>query len=517
MQFKFITFVLLQTCFYHGKENLLVNNIHMKRTNQVIFLISVISLLFWSCSGNKSKNTEKCSPNILIIFADDMGYGDPLCFNPNSKISTPQIDRIAKEGMKLTNAHAAGTWCVPSRYGLLTGCYPFRNKRNYKESMISEDRVTIGKFLQQNNYQTACVGKWHQGIINEKNPVKGGRLAGGPVDKGFDYFFGIHASLDIPPYYYIENDHYVDYLTDTIGNSNSDGWSLIQGAFWRKGKISPGFKHEDVLKVLTGKVNNYLDNYKHSKGEKPFFMYFALTAPHTPWLPEKQFRGKSKVDIYGDFVTEVDYYIGTVLDKLKELGLNDNTLVFFASDNGPVWYPNNVEKYNHNSVGPLSGMKADVLEGGHRMPFIVRWPGHIEHGTESNDPICFTDIFSTIADVIEKPLPANAAEDSYSFYTLFNGNKNYNRPPIIISNGGLFSITYDGWKYINGKGTGGFTEKIIGKYPNILPRDEYDGQLYNLSEDIGERNNLYDKNPEKVKELSKMLVKYMKNPTRKNN
>ena len=306
----------------------------------------------------------------------------------------------------------------------------------------------------------------------------------------------------------------MEYLTDTIGDSNSEGWSPIQGAFWRKGEISPGFKHEDVLKVLTGKVNNYLEDYKFSKNDKPFFMYLALTAPHTPWLPEKQFEGKSQVGMYGDFVSQVDYYIGTVFHKLEELGLSKNTLVFFASDNGPVWFPDNVVKYNHNSVGPLSGMKADVLEGGHRMPFIVRWPGHIKPGSENNDLVCYTDIYSTVANVVEKPLPMDAGEDSFSFYHLFDGREDHNRPPIIHSNGGLLSIIYGNWKYINGMGTGGFTEKIIGKFPNILPRNEYVGQLYNLSEDIGERNNLYDKNPEKVKELSDMLAKYMKNPPR---
>lgn len=452
-------------------------------------------------------------PNILIILADDMGYGDPSCFNLNSKISTPYIDRLADAGMRFTNAHAAGTWCVPSRYGLLTGCYPFRNERKYTKSLISPSRITIGKFLQQNNYQTACVGKWHQGIINEKKPIKGERLKGGPIDKGFDYYFGIPASLDIPPYYYIENDYYVEYPSDTIGNSYSEGWSPIQGAFWRNGKISPSFKHSDVLKVLTRKVNSYFEDYTLNGNDKPFFMYFALTAPHTPWLPEEQFEGKSQVGMYGDFVSQVDYYIGTVFNKLEELGLEENTLVFFASDNGPVWFPNNVAKYNHNSVGPLSGMKADVLEGGHRMPFIVRWPGRIKPGSESNELVCYTDIYSTIANIIEKPLPKNAAEDSFSFYHLFDGNKKHNRPPVVHSNGGLESIIYGNWKYINGKGPGGFTNRVMGKFPNILPRDEYNGQLYNLSKDIGERNNLYNKKPRKVKELSDMLTKYMKNPT----
>ncbi|HEA28830.1 MAG TPA: arylsulfatase [Leeuwenhoekiella sp.] len=487
----------------------------MRTLSKFIYLLSAASFTIWGCSDGKSKPvSKKETPNILIILADDMGYGDPSSFNPESKISTPNIDRLAGEGIKFTNAHAAGPWCVPSRYGLLTGRFPFRNEREYSNSMISSERLTIGKFLQQSDYQTACIGKWHQGIIDEKNPVKGVRLNGGPVDKGFDYYFGIPASLDIPPYYYIENDHYVDYPSDSIGDSSTKGWSPIQGEFWRKGMISPGFQHKNVLSFLSGKVNDYLDDYDQSKKEKPFFMYFAMTAPHTPWLPEKMFKGKSGAGMYGDFVMQSDYYIGTVLQKLDDLGLSENTLVLFASDNGPVWFPDNVSKYGHNSVGSLSGMKSDVLEGGHRMPFIVRWPGHIEKQSESDAIVSFTDIIATVADILEKPLPKDSAEDSFSFLPLLKGKKDNLRPPVIITNNGIFSITYKHWKYINGKGPGGFTNMIMEKFPNILPRDEYDGQLYNLSEDIGERHNLYAENPEKVKELSDLLDVYIKKPTR---
>jgi len=485
----------------------------MRILSKIFYPILAVSLMFWGCSDGKLA-AKKETPNILVILADDMGYGDPSSFNPNSKISTPNIDRLAHEGIKFTNAHAAGPWCVPSRYGFLTGRYPFRNNRKYEESLISPERVTIGKFLQRNNYQTACIGKWHQGIINEKHPIKGARLGGGPIDKGFDYYFGIPASLDIPPYYYIENDHYVDYPGDSIGASNSEDWSPIQGKFWREGKIANGFKHDNVLKTLSGKVNHYLEDYKQAKSDKPFFLYFAMTAPHTPWLPEDNFEGKSGAGMYGDFVMQTDYYIGTVLDKLKELGLKENTLVVFISDNGPVWFPDNVAKYGHNSVGSLSGMKADLLEGGHRLPFVVRWPGHVRPNSENGALINFTDIMATVADIIGKPLPLGVGEDSFSFLSLLKGEKDNNRPPVILYNDGLYSITYKNWKYINGKGPGGFTNRIMGKFPNILSRDEYDGQLYNLSNDIGERHNLYAKNPEKVKELSAMLDIYRNNPSR---
>lgn len=484
----------------------------MKKIPHLFIAIGILSVC--SCSEKKAESVEKSKPNVLIILADDLGYGDLSSFNPNSKISTPNIDAIAENGMKFTNAHAAGTWCVPSRYGLLTGQYPFRNDREYTESVISPDRETLGKFLQKNDYRTACVGKWHQGIVNEKNPGKDARLIGGPVDKGFDYFYGIPASLDIPPYYYIENDRYVTYPFDSIGDSFSKGWSPIQGAFWRGGKMPPNFKHETVLQTITGKVNDYLEDYKNQGEDKPFFMYFPMTAPHTPWLPEEKFKNASKAGMYGDFVMQVDHYVGTVMDKLKTLGLSENTIVIFASDNGPVWFPNNVAEYGHNSVGPLSGMKADVLEGGHRMPFIVRWPEQVAAGTESNTLICFTDIYATIAELLEKPLAKDAGEDSISFLPLLIGEENKKRPPVIHSNGGLQSIIYDDWKYIDGKGPGGFTERVMGEFPNILPRDEYEGQLYHLAEDVGERSNLYEENPAKVKELSGLLAKYRENPTR---
>lgn len=478
------------------------------------FVISLVIVYLSSCSEKHFEDQIKKSPNILIILADDMGYGDVSSFNPESKISTPNIDALADKGMKFTNAHAAGTWCVPSRYGLLTGQYPFRNDRMYTESMISPERLTIGKFLQQNDYQTACVGKWHQGILNEKNPVEGARLEGGPLDKGFDYFFGIPASLDIPPYYYIQNDHYETFPSDSISDNYSKDWSPIQGAFWRGGKMPPKFEHKTVLAKLTNKVNNYLEDYKREENENPFFMYFAMTAPHTPWLPEKDFIGKSKAGMYGDFVMQVDHYVGTVLKKLEDLGLSQNTIVMFASDNGPVWFPNNVAEYGHNSVGPLSGMKGDILEGGHRMPFIVRWPEQVAPNTSNTGLICYTDIFATIADILEKPLPIDAGEDSVSFYQQLIGKKGNDRLPVIHGNGELFSIIHGNWKYINGKGPGGFSQGIIEEFPDILPRDEYKGQLYQLSADIAERENRYTQNPEKVKELSNMLKTYLKNSTR---
>lgn len=476
------------------------------------FLIVLTSLLFCCCSEKKTTK-EKKTPNILVILADDMGFGDPASFNTNSRIATPNINNLAESGIKFTNAHAAGPWCVPSRYGLLTGRYPFRNDRKYEESLIAPGQTTIGVFMQQNNYQTACIGKWHQGIIDEKNPKKGERLSGGPVDHGFDYFFGLPASLDIPPYYYIENDLIVGSLNDSIGNNNSEGWSPIQGAFWRKGKIAKGYEHKNILKELSGKVTGYLEDYKKSESEKPFFLYFAMTAPHTPWLPEAEFEGKSQVGMYGDFVMQADHYVGKVLQKLDDLGLSDDTIVLFTSDNGPVWYPNDVSKYGHNSVGLLSGMKSDLLEGGHRMPFIVRWPNTIKPGLENNSPICFTDVLSTFADILDTPLPANAGEDSYSFLPLLTGKNNIQRPPIIHNNGDLYSIIDGHWKYINGKGPGGFSKAVMDEFPEILPRDEYEGQLYDLSEDIGERHNLYAQYPDKVLELSQKLKAYIQNPT----
>jgi len=260
------------------------------------FILSYLLLLL-ALSACKSGATDESQgpPNILFILVDDMGYGDISAFNPESKIPTPALNQLVSEGMRFTDAHAPAAVCVPSRYGLMTGRYPIRRTGTFGGSWIEPDRQTLAGLLGEHGYKTAIVGKWHLGMgENEKNPGPEEKLSSGPVNRGFDYFYGIPASLDIPPYYYIENDQVVSLPTDTIGDSNTEGMSPIQGAFWRGGDIAPGFKHEEVLPHLTEKSLEFLQSHRESS-EQPFFLYMAFPAPHTPWLPWRNLKVKARL------------------------------------------------------------------------------------------------------------------------------------------------------------------------------------------------------------------------------
>ena len=442
-------------------------------------------------------------PNIVFILVDDMGYGDPRPFNVDSKIQMPNVERLAAEGMIFTDAHASGPLCHVSRYGLLTGCYPFRSSPIAwnKGPTISQDQTTIASLLADAGYRTAMVGKWHLGF--QENGFEN-LLIGGPVDRGFQSFFGIRASTDIPPYFYIRDNKAIQPPTETIEAHSSDSWSPIQGAFWRAGGIAPGLRLKDVLPRFTDEAVKVIDD--HGTDTKPLMLYLAYPAPHTPWLPSEQFAGKSKVGMYGDFVMMVDAMLGRVLAALDRNGLTDNTLVFFSSDNGPVWYEADRERFGHSSVGELRGMKADAWEGGHRMPFIARWPSTIKPGTSSAQTISFCDLLATFADLVGKRLPKDAGPDSFSFLPLLFGEEKEIRPSLAVEAGkNHMSFRAGNWKLITGKGSGGFSERgqpIITAGP--------DGQLYNLAEDIREQNNLYDKHPEIIQRLTIMLEKVKK-------
>lgn len=442
-------------------------------------------------------------PNIVFILADDMGYGDPQCYNSNSKIPTPHIDRLAKEGMRFTDAHAPAAVCVPTRYGLLSGRYPFRRKGG-KGPLLEEGRLTLASLLQQQGYHTGMVGKWHLRfhMNGYDKPLKGG-----PVDRGFDSFFGMHASLDIPPYYYIEGDRAVQPPTESIEASSSEGVTRIQGAFWRAGKIAPNFKHREVLPKWTGKATAFIDDHLQKSPDKPFFLYLALTAPHTPWLPTEPFEGQSKAGDYGDFTHQVDATVGQVLAALDRHNIADDTLVMFTSDNGPVWYDQDVKRYGHNCVGPLRGMKGDAWEGGHRMPFVARWPKQIPAGSESDEVICLTDMMATYAAILDVKLPEDAGEDSYNILPVLLGKKRdapVREATVFQSSGGVLAIRQGAWKLIPALGSGGFSQPR-----RVKPEpDGPQGQLYNLAEDLGEQNNLWKEHPEIVKRLAGVLAKY---------
>lgn len=452
-----------------------------------------------------AREAAKDRPHVVILFVDDMGYGDPRSFNPDSKIPTPEIDRLAEQGMRFNDAHAPGALCHPSRYGLLTGHYPFRaDPEAWRERpVIEEGRLTIASLLREQGYYTAMVGKWHLGF--DESGGYAAPMPGGPIDRGFDRFFGIRASTDIPPYFYIEGDTAVDPPTDAIDDNTSEGWSPIQGAFWRGGKIAPDLELIDVLPRFTDEAVQIVREHAADRPNEPLLLYLALPAPHTPWLPTEPYEGASGADMYGDFMAMVDAKIGDVLDALDETGMADDALVIFTSDNGPVWYDEDTERFDHDSQGGLRGMKGDAYEGGHRIPLIARWPGRIAPRQVTNQTISFTDLLATFADITGASLSDDGAEDSFSILPVLLGEQPEAepvRPPVISTSlTGMRAVQQGRWKLIEGLGSGGFTQpRHIDPGPEDPP-----GQLYDLHNDLAETNNLWHEHPGIVQRLQRVL------------
>ena len=467
-------------------------------------LIAATTVLWTHAIDAREAEKTNQVPNIVIILADDMGYGDPGCNNADSRIPTPNIDSLARAGMRFTDAHAPGPLCHMSRYGLMTGRYPFRTdvSRWPKHPLIDADQMTIASLLKSHGYHTAMVGKWHLGFHENgyENP-----LPGGPVDRGFDTYFGIRASTDIPPYFYIRGNRAVEPPTDTIAASNSQGWSPIQGAFWRAGGIAPNLKLENVLPEFTDEAVQVIEKHAHGNDNAPLMLYLAYPAPHTPWLPSKKFKDSSGAGMYGDFTVMVDAMIGRVLQAIDDAKMTDDTLVIFSSDNGPVWFDVDVERFDHDSAGGLRGMKADAWEAGHRMPFLVRWPGHVKPGSVSRQTICFTDLLATFAELVGTELPHDAGPDSFSFLPTLLGKQPEETPVrdslAVVSGNGTMTIRSGPWKLITSLGSGGFS-----KPRRVKPTpDGPQGQLYNLHNDLAESTNLYQAEPEIVESLTKEL------------
>ena len=446
-------------------------------------------------------------PNIVVILVDDMGYGDPGCFNSASKIPTLHIDSLARNGMRFTDAHAPGPLCHMSRYGLITGRYPFRTNVGVwpTQPLIEEGQTTIASLAKEQGYRTAMVGKWHLGFAENGYDQP---LPGGPVDCGFDSYFGIRASTDIPPYFYIRGDRAIEPPTNHIEANNTKGWSPIQGKFWRAGGIAPNLQLEEVLPRFTDEAIAVIDTHVNAADKnQPLLLYLAYPAPHTPWLPSDEFVGQSGANLYGDFMMMVDAEIGRVLAKLREQGMDEETLVVFTSDNGPTWYDKDVERYGHDSAAGLRGMKSDAWEAGHRMPFVVRWPGRVRPGSTSDQLICFTDLLATFADLWEADLPIEAGPDSFSFLPSLVGEKpgaTPQRTNFVMRAGSvasMMSIRSGDWKLITGLGSGGFSKpNRIKPGPNDPP-----GQLYNLAQDLAEEHNLYQQHQEIVTQLTKEI------------
>ncbi|MFO7822052.1 MAG: arylsulfatase [Lentisphaeria bacterium] len=462
-------------------------------------------------------------PNLVYIFADDMGYGDVSCLNPNAAFTTANIDRLAAGGRRCTDAHSSSAVCTPSRYSVLTGRYNWRSvlksgvTGGYSQPILEDGRLTVASMLRDQGYRTACVGKWHLGLEwrlkdggiastyqDEEKVDLSAPITDGPTNHGFDYYFGISASLDMPPYVYIENDRAT--TTRTRRMEATEGKAYMRG-----GLIGDDFDPEAVLPTLTEKVEGLIDGYAES--EDPFFIYFPLPAPHTPILPTEEFRGKSGTNEYGDFCLQVDDTVGRVMKALEKNGLTEDTIVIFTADNGcsPMADFEELADCSHNPSYVFRGMKADIFEGGHRIPFIIRWPGTIAPDSQSDQTFCLTDLTATMADITGYELPDNAAEDSVSNLPIWNGTATgpVREATVHHSINGSFSIRKGKWKLEMCPGSGGWS------IPRPNHAEEIEGlppiQLYDLSQDIGERENVQEQYPEVVEELKALLTQYVKN------
>ncbi|MCA9266108.1 MAG: arylsulfatase, partial [Planctomycetales bacterium] len=461
----------------------------------------LVLCLAWTL--RETHGARAAQPHVVIIMVDDLGYGDLGCYNPDSRIPTPHIDRIAAAGMRFTDAHAAGPLCHMSRYGLLTGRYPFRIdvSRWPTEPLIQDGETTIASLAAAHGYQTAMVGKWHLGF-RERGYDR--PLTGGPVDRGFATFFGIRASTDIPPYFYIAQDRAVRPPTELIQANSSPDWSPIQGVFWRAGGIAPGLKLSAVLPRFTQEAVDIIQQHAARKATQPLFLYLAFPAPHTPWLPADEFLGKSGAGLYGDFAAMVDAHVGRVVQTLADAHMLDETLLIVTSDNGPVWYASDAAKFGHDSVAGLRGMKGDAWEGGHRMPFLVRWPGHVTPGSVTESLIGFTDVLATLADVLGVQLSAGTGPDSISFLPVLRGKTVGAdlRTSWAMQTANKTNVVRVGnWKLIDRLGSGGFSK------PSRVEPSTGDpaGQLYDLASDPDESENVYAMYPEVVAQLRGQL------------
>jgi arylsulfatase A-like enzyme len=409
--------------------------------------------------------------------------------------------------MIFTDMHAGASWCVPSRYALMTATYPHRNSKDWhKEAVIGADEMTLPLMLRANGYETCMIGKWHLGFNTGMN-FHEDILTGGPCDRGFDEFFGLPHSLDIPPYLYIKNKQALMKPTEKIGDRfpEDDKWTKIQGEFWRKGEVAANFKHNEVLDTLADKAAAKIKS--HSKlSKKPLFLYVPLTAPHTPWLPAERFVKSSTNGLYGAFIAHVDDCVAKIERALEESGMKENTIVVITSDNGPVWYEKDIERTGHKSTGVMRGMKGDVHEGGHRVPFILRWPSKVVAGSKSASLAGFIDMIPTFADVVGDKEHGKKFKDGFSLFETLKGGGTQREVLFHLGTGNTLAVRSKNWKYIPFNGSGGFTKPRFVK----AKKGEPTGQLYNLATDVGEQENVLLKYPELVKELQSKILRVKK-------
>lgn len=477
-------------------------------------LLSLGSVAVLGSCAQQPEVQEK--PNIVFIFADDMGYGDVSALNENSKLKTTNIDRIANEGVIFTDAHSSSSVSTPSRYSVLTGRYNWRSDlksgvlNGYSQALIPAGRRTIANVLGESGYQTATIGKWHLGW--DWNNIEAGvdsvdfsqPITNGPTTRGFDYYYGIAASLDMAPYVYVENERVTALPNRVTVNQGPFSW-------WRKGPTGADFDHEQTLPHLIGKAVEYI--HDKVKSNQPFYLYLPLPAPHTPILPIKEYQGKSGLNPYGDFVLMVDEMVGKVMKALEEEGVDENTILVFSTDNGcsPEAKFDDLQEKGHYPSYIYRGHKADLFDGGHRVPCVVRWPAKVKPHT-INQTVCLTDFFATFAAVADYRLKDSEGEDSYNILPLLLNEKEgdiIREATVHHSINGDFTIRKGEWKLLLSPSSGGWSfprpkrdDEVIKTLPLV--------QLYNMKDDPAETKNVYAEHPEIVKELKALMIKYVR-------
>ena len=473
-------------------------------------------------------------PNILVILADDLGYGDVRCYNADAKAPTPNIDKLASEGMRFTDAHSPATVCTPSRYSLMTGQMAFRVPNGGSvftgvggPSLIANGRLTLPAMLKQQGYATAAIGKWHVGLTCRDvagNPItKFGleavrevdftrRIEGGPLDHGFDYFFGTACGPTTDWLYaFIDGDRIPKPPTGPLQRDTLPKNPYADDC--RSGLIAPDFDMQEVDMLFLQKSREFIAQHAGTAPKQPFFLYHATQAVHLPSFAGKVFRGKSQAGPHGDFIAEFDHIVGELMGELEKHGLADNTLVILSSDNGPetTAVVHMRADYDHDGAKPWRGVKRDAWEGGHRVPFIVRWPAHVKAGTTTDQLTCLTDVMATVAAITGTDLPRDAAEDSFDLLPALEGKATAPIRPYLLTQafGGkrTLSIRKGNWKYIDHPGSGGNNYLKGELEPYAMPESDPSapGQLYDLSTDPGEKKNLYSAKPEMAKELKTLL------------
>ncbi|TWT74032.1 sulfatase family protein [Allorhodopirellula solitaria] len=457
---------------------------------------------------------EKGHPNVVLVMADDMGLGDISPTNPDCQIKTPNLQRLADQGLTFLDAHTPSSVCTPTRYGLLTGRYNWRSRlakgvlSGRSEQLIPADRPTLGHLLQSAGYHTGMIGKWHLGWdwhkdgneIDFSKPVENG-----PDINGFNQYYGHCGSLDMPPYVWVDTGKPTSIPTREEGVTKKEspyGW-------YRKGPIGDDFEIEQVLPHLFDKSITYIDERVSSASaedeRKPFFLYLPLPAPHTPIVPVPPFRDASGINPYADFVMQVDHHMGELMKKLDELGVADETLVIFTSDNGcsPEANFSVLAEHDHDPSAGFRGHKADIYEGGHRVPLIVRWPGHVRAGEQTDATVCLTDVYTTLQSITGQPREPAGGEDGFDLSVLFQDPSANPRDSLVShSIGGFFAIRRGPWKLCLSHGSGGWSKP---REPDAKKRGLPPMQLFHLGNDPGETTNVADQHPEKVAELKALL------------